>query len=114
MQVSPRVRADLWRAAFWTWMVLAVIGGVLIATPYAVPHTMLEGWVGTCPSKAAGSSCALCGMTTAFYLISEGHWREATASHAASIPLYTGLVGNSFAGLFESARSLFRHRRGRS
>lgn len=112
--LSPATRADLRRSAFWSWAVMAAIGGVLVATPFALPHGLLEGWVGSCPAKAAGSPCSLCGMTTAFYLITEGQWREATASHGASIPLYLGLVGNSFAGLFETARSLLRNRRRRS
>ncbi|MNT73844.1 hypothetical protein D3C72_2125980 [compost metagenome] len=62
--------------------------------PFWVPQGTLSGWIPPCEAQLQGGSCPLCGMTTAFYLLSEGDVAGALAANPMSLGLYVCLVVN--------------------
>jgi hypothetical protein len=101
--LTPSTRKDMRKALWCSWLALACVSGVLAFAPYLIAQSTFAQWVGICPARAAGDPCSLCGMTTAFYLITGGQFDAATATNAASVPLYSGLVINFAAGVLETA-----------
>lgn len=86
------------RAAFGiVWVILSGISLGLIAAPWIVTPDQVAAVVPKCEWKVRyGRECFLCGMTTAFFDIAGGRFREAERSNRGSVPLYAGLIGNEF------------------
>ncbi len=100
---------DLVRALRLTWAILTVAAAGILLTPFAIAPATLARLVPRCEARAtAGGTCALCGMTTAFYRIAGGRLRDATRANAASVPLFAGLVLNEAGAM---AMVLARRRR---
>jgi hypothetical protein len=101
---SAATQADVRKAIWFSWVALACVGVALVISPHLLAESAIQAWVGICPAKAAGDPCALCGMTTAFYLIARGRFEDATVANYASVPLYSGLALNALAGIVNVAR----------
>ncbi|MBI1787219.1 MAG: DUF2752 domain-containing protein [Acidobacteria bacterium] len=101
-----------WRLAFrWVWRILSLVAlGVLVA-PFLLSADKLAVWTPVCLARREGSSCALCGMTTAFAAIAQGRWRDAQALNRGSLPLYAFLALNQL-GLVLDLYHRRRSRRG--
>ena len=85
-----------WRKAFRiVWFVLsAIMLGALIA-PWAFTPAQLASVIPPCEWKARyHRECLLCGMTTAFFRISQGEFAEAMRANRGSVPLYFVLACN--------------------
>jgi hypothetical protein len=81
---DPEVR----KAVFGAWLVVSLVMGAAAAAPFFTPESAWHRLLGECPAKAAGGSCALCGMTAAYYYISRGDWAGAIQANRGAIPLY--------------------------
>ncbi len=104
--------ADLVRALRIAWVTLTLASAALLAVPFAVAPGTLARFVPRCEARAqSGTTCPLCGMTTAFYRIASGQFRQVTRANVASVPLFAVLVLNQ-AGALSTA--LAGRRRGRS
>jgi hypothetical protein len=88
------LRSDLPRALRVVWLILALVGGLAVVAPFLVPASLLFNIFPICSAKAAGSSCILCGMTTAFVSIGEGDIAAAQSANAAALPLYCLMIMN--------------------
>ena len=88
------LRSDLPRALRVVWLILALVGGAAVLAPLFLPASFLFNVFPICSAKAAGSSCILCGMTTAFVSIGEGDFAAAQSANAAALPFYFLLVMN--------------------
>ena len=72
-----------------------------------VPADLLLSAVPTCQSKLLhGAPCCLCGMTTAFILISHGQFGAALGANRFSLCLYSLFVVNELAVLVFLARRM--------
>ncbi|HYP08513.1 MAG TPA: DUF2752 domain-containing protein [Bryobacteraceae bacterium] len=91
------LRRDFPQALRIVWLVLGVVSGLIVLAPFVLPAQVLSGVFPMCSAKAAGLSCAFCGMTTAFLSIGGGDWAAAEQANAGSIPLFWALALN-FAG----------------
>jgi hypothetical protein len=87
-------------------IVSAIVLAVLLAA-FFLPESAIIQLSPVCESKARGEApCPLCGMTTAFLLISDARFAEAHQVNRAGIPLYAAFVLNElFAFLFLSCTS---------
>jgi hypothetical protein len=80
-------------ALLGVWFVItAVTSAPLVVTLYA---PSLAAGLPQCEAKRVGSKCPLCGMTTAFLLISQGDVGVAQSHHRGSVPLYAGIALNA-------------------
>ncbi len=61
---------------------------MIIITPHVIPASWVGNIVPQCTARIKGGSCALCGMTTAFYHIADGAFEKARQANAYSIGLY--------------------------
>ncbi|GEM_PF-3592223 len=86
--------AELVPALRVVWRILSFGTAVLLLLPFAIPPATLSSWVPPCEWQLQGRSCSLCGMTTAFYLLSVGDVPGALAANSLSLGLYVCLVVN--------------------
>lgn len=93
---------DFQAAAGAAWLVVSAIVLVILLTPFVLPESVIVQLSPVCESKARGEPpCPLCGMTTAFLLISDARLGEAHQANGASVLLYAAFVLNElFAFLF--------------
>jgi heme A synthase len=73
---------------------ISVVLVILTTPPTVIPFESMDGIVVPCSSKMKGVPCPLCGMTTAFYLISAGEFAESHSSNPRAIALYLLLLVN--------------------
>jgi hypothetical protein len=86
--------ADLVPALRITWRILSLGTGLVLLLPYLIPQGRLSGWIPPCEAQIQGETCPLCGMTTAFYLLSSGDLPGALAANPMSLGLYVCLIVN--------------------
>jgi hypothetical protein len=108
--VEPRSQSDHKRSLFRdfqtasgvAWLVISAVVLVILFAPFLLSDSVITSLSPVCESKARGGpACSLCGMTTAFLLISDGRFDEAHQVNRASVPLYSGFILNElFAFLF--------------
>lgn len=79
---------------FIVWCVLSGVIIAVIVTPYVVPASWIGSFIPQCAAKIKGSSCSLCGMTTAFYHIATGAYEKARQANSHSIVLYVTFLIN--------------------
>lgn len=83
--------------------------GILMASA-AVDEAALEtGFLGrlpACSARAAGGSCALCGMSHSLVAMSRGRWDEAAGWNTAGPWLYGALLLLAAAGALIAFRAL--------
>lgn len=92
----PAVRA--------VWLVLTILtSGVILTSFFATPEAIYRT-VPQCASRARGSSCVLCGMTTAFFRVAQGDLAGAWTAHRGGIPLYILFCSNSLLAIFLGGR----------
>ena len=98
---------DFHTAASVAWLVASAIVLVILFAPFLLPDSAIASLSPVCESKARGGPpCPLCGMTTAFLLISDGRFEEAYQANRASTLLYAAFALNElFAFLFLSRNS---------
>lgn len=85
---------DLLPALRIVWRLLSLGSGVVLLLPFVIPQTALASWIPPCEWQIRGKACPLCGMTTAFYLLSSGDLTGALAENPFSLALYLCLVVN--------------------
>jgi hypothetical protein len=83
----------------------------LAVTPFVLPPGVLSALAPECRAKAAGGSCALCGMTTAFLHIGSGDVERARSAHAGSLALWILFVMNFIAAAAYLTVALMRKHR---
>ena len=106
---SQGLRRDLPQALRIVWLILGALSGVLVLAPYLLPPDLLFGIFPICAAKAAGSSCMLCGMTTAFASIGHFDWAGAYSANQGSIPLYGVLLMNFACAVAYTMMRVIRH-----
>lgn len=84
MKTAIEVTKTLWTSA-------SIIGLLALSASYFAPKDIVLQNIPVCLAKRAGGSCILCGMTRAFFAISEGNFSLATEMNPYSIPLYAFL-----------------------
>ena len=81
------------------WAALGVVVLCVLIAPWTVTPAQVASFVPACEWKAKyHRECAFCGMTTAFFAISHGQFREADQANRGAIPLYAAFLLNE-AGL---------------
>jgi hypothetical protein len=103
------LRRDLPRALVLVWLVLGAVTGLTALAPLVLPSSFLLGLFPSCPSKAAGFECTLCGMTTAFVLIGTGDYAGALRAHGGSVAVYGAFVLNFCAAAAYTMMRAKRH-----
>lgn len=93
------LRTDLRPALTASWLAVSAAGMAAVAAPFLIPSGLLYGLFSECPKQAAGSSCPLCGMTTAWILIAGGDWSGALHANRGSIALWLVALVNFAAAL---------------
>ncbi len=89
--------ADLKTALLISWLLISLMIFPVLAAPFLVQPETLMSLTPVCEWKVKyNRECPLCGMTTAFILISEGRLNEAVEANRGSIPLYAALLWNQF------------------
>lgn len=106
---SSTLRADLQKALHIVWLILAGLCGLAVMLPVVFPAEVLAPQFPVCAAKAAGGSCILCGMTTAFLKIGEGDLAGASVAHGGSIFLYTAMALNFGIAVAYTMLRVFRH-----
>jgi hypothetical protein len=96
---DPAFRRDLRYAFRIVWVILSALSGLAVLSPFVVSPSFLFGIFPVCQAKLAGSSCMLCGMTTAFVSIGQGDFAAAQVANPGALPLYCGLAFNFVAGV---------------
>ena len=109
MSVNGGLRHDLPKALRIVWLILGTVSGLLVLAPFFLPAQTLFSVFPVCAAKAAGSSCFLCGMTTAFVSIGRSDWAGALAANSGAIPLYIGLIVNFVAATAYTMMRVKRH-----
>lgn len=104
------LRADLKPAFRSTWLTVSVLMAIVAAAPFVARAEFLGSLFPPCPAKARGSSCLLCGMTTAWSFIGRGDFSSAVQANAGSVPLWTGSVLNFVVAVAYSITMLRRRR----
>jgi hypothetical protein len=109
------LRSDLKPALTGAWLVisaaLAIVVVIPFVIPFVIPAELLYALIPECEAKRRGSSCVLCGMTTAFILISRGDLSGAQASNSGSVALWCAFALNFATALAYSFMALLRRRR---
>jgi hypothetical protein len=62
--------------------------------PFVVPAQALFNIAPVCEAKKRGSSCVLCGMTTAYVAIGTADFAGADTANAGALPLWSASVVN--------------------
>lgn len=105
---DDELREQLPQALQIVWMMTGLISGLIVIAPLLVPSEFLLHLFPVCAAKAAGRSCILCGMTTAFVQIGAGNFAGAQVANRGALALYSGLALN-FGGL--AAYTIWRVKR---
>jgi hypothetical protein len=103
------LRRDVPRAFLVVWLVLGAVTGLVAVAPLVLPSSFLLGLFPTCPARAAGGECVLCGMTTAFVLIGSGEFAGALRAHGGSVAVYGAFVLNFCAAAAYTMMRAKRH-----
>jgi len=101
-------RQQLPQALQIVWMITGLISGLIVIAPLVLSSGFLLDLFPVCAARAAGRSCILCGMTTAFVQIASGDFTGAQVSNRGALALYSTLALN-FAGL--AAYTIWRVKR---
>jgi hypothetical protein len=102
-------RHDLPYALRMVWLILSIVSCLAVLAPLFLPPSSLFRIFPMCQAKLAGSSCILCGMTTAFVSIGQGDFAAAQRANPASLPLYFTLVLNFVMGITYTMMRVKRH-----
>ncbi|MNK56040.1 hypothetical protein D3C87_750650 [compost metagenome] len=86
--------ADLVPALRIVWRLLSLGTVAILLLPFVVPQATLSGWIPACEWQLQGKACPLCGMTRAFYLLSDGDLAGALSANPMSLGLMLCLVVN--------------------
>jgi hypothetical protein len=94
------------------WLMISLALLLVLIIPFVLPTETILSLAPTCQWKIRyDKECPLCGMTTAFLLISGGRFKEAFAANTGSLTLYTGFVVNELFVLLFLVDSLRSKRR---
>lgn len=100
---------DLAQSFRIVWLVTAAVSGLAVLAPLFLPANFLLHLFPVCAAKAAGSSCAFCGMTMAFVQIGHGDWPGARSANSGSLLLYAALAANFLAAAAYAIMRTTRH-----
>ena len=103
------LRYDLPQALRIVWLVIGTISGIVVVAPFFLSPSFLFNLFPICAAKAAGSSCLLCGMTTAFVSIGQHDWQGASSANPGSIALFGALLLNFLAVATYTMMRVIRH-----
>lgn len=80
------------------WLIISFAIFIILIAPFVLPTDTITSLTPTCEWKAKyGKECPLCGMTTGFFLISQGRFSEAFIANEFSLCLYSIFVLNEVA-----------------
>ena len=87
------LKGDLRKVMLFLWA-LSALGSLLVISllAWGAPHWL--AWLPPCKAAAQGLSCAFCGMTRAFWALSQGQWELAFQLHPWSGFLFLILLLN--------------------
>lgn len=114
LSLKPRSsRGQIWndttRAIYWAWYIIGLVLAIILILPFIVEVGGLEGIIPPCRQQTLyGTRCSLCGMTTAFYYISEGRLAEAYQGNHNALWLYALMVGNEIILIWHILKSYKR------
>ncbi len=89
------------------WGLVSAVCLLALVTPFVIQAQTLAAVVPVCEAKRAGGWCFACGLTTSFYSLASGEWRQAAAAHRGGAPLAAAMLLNTAAAAW---RLLFRRR----
>jgi hypothetical protein len=104
-------RVELHLAVVSVWLILSVGILFILLTPFVVPDRIIDTAIPQCECKRIGKTCPLCGMTTAFRLISRGDVKAAMDANPHSVWLYACFVLNECFLLVALTSWAYRRRR---
>ncbi len=88
-------KSDLSKGIRYVWIIFSVISLIVFIVLYLPNRDDIFLLVPQCEwHDDSNRQCLLCGMTTAFKLIAQGDYIEASQSNRLSMYLYIILVGN--------------------
>lgn len=100
---------DLRLAFLVVWLILSGAILLILLAPLVLPAGTIATLLPPCEWQVRyGRPCPFCGMTTAFILISQGHFDAACRSNSLSIPLYTLFVLNEIGVVVWGANKVAR------
>ena len=85
------------KVALYVWLIFSAATLPALALPFVPGAEGVTSALPRCEAKVNGSSCFLCGMTTAFYRIGEGRFSEAQTLNAGAVPLFIFFTLNAIA-----------------
>ena len=102
MPIGLVVLPDFKKALTIAWLVVSALVLPVVLAPFVLSDSVIARWTPVCETKLGGAPpCSLCGMTTAFLLISDINYDEARRANRGALWLYSTLVFNEvFALLF--------------
>lgn len=102
-----------WKTALTlSWVVLSAVLFVTAVAPFFTPADWLFRVSPVCEAKRRGSSCVLCGMTTAYVAIGRIDFEAAQVANAGATPLWAASLVN-FSGAVAYVSIALQKRRGR-
>lgn len=105
------LRSDIGPALTGVWLVVSAVLCAAAIAPFALPPGALYSTFDQCAAQARGSSCPLCGMTTAYIRIARADFTGAMDSNPGSVPLWTASLVNFPAAVAYSLAKLRRRHR---
>lgn len=102
-------RGDLSYALRIVWLILSIVSGLAVLSPLFLSPSFVFRLFPVCQAKLTGSSCVLCGMTTAFVSIGQGDFAAAQTANPASLTLYFTLLLNFMMGTAYTIMRVKRH-----
>jgi len=86
--------ADVRAALVIAWVVVSAVLMTAVLAPYFVSADTLNSWIPVCEAKLRGSSCVLCGMTTAYLRLAAFDFQGALEANPYSLLLWLGSILN--------------------
>ena len=98
--MSRNRRRELMLAGLIVWFIVSAGVFITLVLPFVVPQHQLAQFVPECTWQVEFQKpCAFCGMTTAFYAISQADFLEAYRLNPLSLYIYAVFVFNTFCAI---------------
>lgn len=86
---------EIKKAFIIVWFIISFVIFLMLLFPFILPNNTILSIVPTCEWKIKyHKDCSLCGMTTAFILLSEGHIKAALTYNKGCLFLYMLFIIN--------------------
>ena len=98
-------------AMFVVWVIVSAAILCTLIVPFMFSHDSVDDFVPECEWKVKyNKECPLCGMTSSFFYISEGRFRQARLENGLGIYLYLLFILNEIIIIFTSIKKGIRRK----